>query len=59
MRVLHQLFRKQENPCHGEMVEACSFKGRDKERSDTPLHLLKACSIILDIQTVFPWDAFG
>lgn len=29
------------------------------KRSDTPLHLSTACFIILDIQTVCPWDAFG
>lgn len=29
------------------------------KHSDTPLHLSPACFIILDIQTVCPWDAFG
>lgn len=30
-----------------------------KNNNYTPLHLLLVCFIILDIPTVFSWDAFG
>lgn len=41
------------------MVKTCGLKSHTKESNYTPLHLLPACFIILDIPTVFSWDAFG